>query len=620
MNDLNSNSIIDQKGKLVLLFTACLLAALKYIFPEHHVLSWDVFGYYLYLPAKFIYHDPYLLHQEWLNEIVGKYESTATLYQINQYPETGNWIIKYSMGMSILYAPFFFVAHWLAPILGYQQDGFSAIYSACIEAGMFLFSIIGLYYFLKLLYQFTEKKIALITFLLVVFATNYVQLSVQYSLLTHVPLFSLYAILIYHTIKWHESFSVKLLYIISICCGLITLIRPNEIVCVFIPMLWRINQAGHFMRVIQVFKKLPIASIGALVLFMFPFFMQMYYWKCGTGSWLYYSYQNPGEGFDFLSPYTYQFLFSFRKGWLIYTPLAIAAIISLIEVYKKQRYLFLSIVVTIVVSVYIVSSWSCWWYAGGSYSQRAILSVYPLLGISLSLGLQFLFNRFGKAAIIPFAGMLLLNLFQAWQFQQDILDHERMTFAYYKKIFLQNKRPADADKYLLVNRSADDQEAMIDIDHYKENTLLKNTFPTPPKGKEYAYCDTLGKGDKSSIFMNETNEFLNAISSSYHAVTTADHFWIKVSADVFIPNDYSTSSPRIVVHFNHGKNGTYKYRNKWLAHDALKINTWNRIDYLYLTPEVRSVNDTFSVYLWHPDKEKVFIDNLTVSVLTPKQQ
>jgi hypothetical protein len=127
VNLINTPLNIHKQTKITVLFTALVLLLLKLIYPEPNVLSWDVFGYYLYLPAKFIYHDPYLLNQDWLNQIVAQYQSTATLYQINQHPETGNWIIKYSSGMSCLFAPFFFIAHWLAPFLNYKQDGFSAI-------------------------------------------------------------------------------------------------------------------------------------------------------------------------------------------------------------------------------------------------------------------------------------------------------------------------------------------------------------------------------------------------------------------------------------------------------------------------------------------------------------
>jgi len=612
-----SQQRIDKQGKITLFLAAFVLLMLKLIYPEPNVLSWDVFGYYLYLPAKFIYHDPYLLNQDWLNQIVAQYESTATLYQINQHPETGNWIIKYSSGMSFLFAPFFFMAHWLAPVLNYKQDGFSAIYRVMIEGGMFLFSLIGLYYLLKILFNFFESKIAIIAFLLIVFATNYLQLTVQYSLLTHVPIFTLYTVLIYYTIQWDKNNQWRSFFMIAISSGLITLIRPNEIICILIPILWNINNIGTFKEKINwLFSSIP-KLIFSIILFSTPVLIQMWYWKNGTHHWFYYSYQNPGEGFDFLSPYTQQFLFSFRKGWFIYTPIALMAMVSLLQVFSKNKGVFWAILIPCILSIYVVSSWSCWWYAGGSYSQRAILSIYPLLAISLGYGVNYLMLKFNLASLIPFLMLLALNLFQAWQFKYDIIDHERMTFNYYKKIFLKTKKPHDADKYLLVSRSADDFEPLIDAQNYKEKLLTFYDYKTAPTGKEYVYCNTIGKGDSLSLIMNETNEFVDGINQQYFNITDQDHFWIKASLDIFIPENYKAESPRIVVLFNHGENGTYKYRNKYLLNSALKINQWNHLEFLYLTPEVRSIEDKFSVYLWHPSKEKVYIDNFRIAALTP---
>jgi hypothetical protein len=614
VNILKSNQDTKIKVKITVIFTALVLLLLKFLYPEYNLLSWDVFGYYLYLPAKFIYHDPYLLNQDWLNQIVAEYKSTASLYQISQHPETGNWIIKYSMGMSFLYAPFFFIAHWIAPILGYKQDGFSAIYGGLIETGMFLFSIVGLHYLLKILYSFFESKIAIISFLLIVFATNYMQLTVQYSLLTHIPLFTFYTILIYHTILWHKNKQAISLFTVAISSGMITLIRPNEIVCVLIPLLWDINNLKEKIKWL-------LASFGkfslSLILFSIPILIQMWYWKKGTNQWLYYSYQNPGEGFDFLSPYVKEFLFSFRKGWFLYTPLAFISCLSLIQVYKNNKSTFWALLITSIISVYIVSSWSCWWYAGGSYSQRAIVSIYPLLAISLGYGVSFLYSRLKLVGIIPLVLILLLNVFQAWQFKYDILDRERMTFNYYKKIFLKTKKPDDAEKYLLVNRSAGIEEFLPKEIKYVEKNIAFHNFKSAPAGKEYARCDTLGLDDTYSLWMSETNEYVDGATLKYRQVTDKDHFWIKASVDIFIPTNYESESPLFVAHFNHGENGTYKYRSKSIPKNNLKLNQWNHLEYLYLSPEVRSIEDDFKIYLWHPNKTKVFIDNLNVSFLIP---
>ncbi len=51
-----------------------------------YVISWDVFGYYLYLPAAFIHHDITLQHFDWVLEVQKQYEVSDTLYQLFNTP------------------------------------------------------------------------------------------------------------------------------------------------------------------------------------------------------------------------------------------------------------------------------------------------------------------------------------------------------------------------------------------------------------------------------------------------------------------------------------------------------------------------------------------------------
>ncbi|MCC6251346.1 MAG: hypothetical protein IT238_02650 [Bacteroidia bacterium] len=607
------------KIKITVFFTAIIILALKFIFPESNILSWDVFGYYLYLPARFIYHDPYLTRHNWLNDIVEQYQSTATLYQLYDIPDTANRVIKYSMGMSYLYAPFFFLAHWLAPFFHYPQDGYSGIYALSIEYGMLFYSFIGLYYLLKILYSYFNSITANIAFILIVFGTNYIQLTVQYSLLTHVPLFTLYCLLIYFTIQWDRYKQWTDFYKLTLLCGLITIIRPNEIVCVFIPLLWNNISMESFKNKWQWINASYLKLTGSLLLFCIPIAGQLLYWKATTGQWFFYSYLNPGEGLDFLSPHTLPFLFSFRKGWLVYSPVVIVAIIGVFIIARKNKAIFPATAVVLGLSVYLVSCWSCWWYAGGSYSQRAILSTYPLLAIGLGYAIDAIPSRIKFAFYALLLFLLTLNLFQAWQFKQDIIDHERMTYQYYKKIWFKTERPENAESLLLVNRGVDFNESITDIDRYDEKRVVNNKFNSVIPGKEYIFCDTLGFDDHSSVWMQQgQNEFVDAFASTYKAVTNSDHFWIKVSIYFFIPPGQQAKSPNIVTVFNHN-NQPYKYRNIHLPDDSIKINQWNYLEYYYLSPEVRTVNDDFKVYIWHPNANKVFIDNLAVSFLTPKK-
>ncbi len=88
------------------------------------IISWDVVGYYLYLPATFIHHDAGIKDFSWLQGILDTYKPTIGFYQAYTGP-AGEYVMKYTMGLAILYEPFFFIAHWIAPVLGYPADGFS---------------------------------------------------------------------------------------------------------------------------------------------------------------------------------------------------------------------------------------------------------------------------------------------------------------------------------------------------------------------------------------------------------------------------------------------------------------------------------------------------------------
>lgn len=55
-------------------------------------LSWDVSGYYMYLPAIFIYQD--LKKQSFQDEVISKYRPSPQYDQAFRHQESGNYIMK----------------------------------------------------------------------------------------------------------------------------------------------------------------------------------------------------------------------------------------------------------------------------------------------------------------------------------------------------------------------------------------------------------------------------------------------------------------------------------------------------------------------------------------------
>jgi hypothetical protein len=111
---------------------------------SNRVINWDVSCYYAYLPAIFIFHDPKL---NFIKENPDEYANRITAYKT----ETGGRVIKMTMGLSLLYSPFFFAAHIIAPFTKYPADGYSEPYRLALLLSSLFFNVLGLVLLRKLL-------------------------------------------------------------------------------------------------------------------------------------------------------------------------------------------------------------------------------------------------------------------------------------------------------------------------------------------------------------------------------------------------------------------------------------------------------------------------------------
>jgi len=577
-----------------------MLFALRWVQPPTRTLTWDVFGYYLYLPAAFIHDDPALKDRAWLDEVLATYAPSTTLYQLVDGPD-GSRVIKYSSGMGLAYAPWFFIAHLLAEPLGFPADGFSAPYSVAVTLGVLAWVMLGLFLFRRVLLHFFNDGWTAVLLVLVVLGTNFLHLAaLDGTLLTHPFLFTLYAGLLLATIRWHERPTWQAAIAMGATAGWITLVRPNEGVCVLLPLLWA-NSDGLAAKW-RLVRAHAIHIVLAAIAFVALASRQLLYWKSVTGQWLFYSYINPGEGFDFTTPYTWDYLFSFRKGWFVYTPLALLMMGGLLVLWQRARNLFWPIAVFFAVNLYITSSWTCWWYAGGSFSARSMLPMYALLALPLGLLLKELASsRWRRPAFALLAFIVALNLFQTWQWGTNIISRERMTRAYYAAIFGSLSVPADAERLLLVARAIEGEERLMDESGYRRHLIYRNAFDDQPDG----------------VFtLSDKVPFSPGPDIAYRELTGKDHAWLRVSAKLWVA-DGATTAPLIVCAFHH-QGPSYKYVTHSWDMSKVQRGAWNDLTFDYLTPEVRSANDNLKLYFWNQQGGVHRVDDLQVELFDPE--
>lgn len=522
------------------------------------------------------------------------------------------------MGLSFIYAPFFFIGHLFASFSSFPTDGFSAPYQVSIFIGGILYALLGIWLLSKILRHFFNTKIAILSLILIVFSTNYIVHITMYgqNSMSHNYLFTLYAAIIWLTILWHQTRKMKYAILLGLVCGLTILSRPTEIVCLAIPFFWGITNKETAVEKVKLFweHKNQIILFG-LILIIFGSF-QFIYWKMYAGKFIYNSYgNNAGEGLDFLSPYILQVLFSFRKGWLIYTPLMILAIIGFIFMFKKNRGLFTALVIYFIFNLYFVSSWTCWWYAQ-SFSQRALIPSYPVMAIALGFFLFWL-NEQKKPAkyggYFLLAALLALNIFQTIQYHKGIIHADRMTKDYYFSVFGKMHVSEEQRKLLLIDRAFDGSERFNNIEDYEMKLAKDLNFES-----NLSDTDTLFREMETKPFqMDGQTQFSPAIEVPYYELSSADHAWIRVSAEIFPIVDVNDNPFSLVVNFDH--NGySYKYK----AFDSnimdLKLNEWNKVQFDYLTPEVRRKTNKLKVYFWHRGQSPFYFKNLKIESFVRK--
>jgi hypothetical protein len=588
----------------------------RFVYPPVNILSWDVFGYYLYLPAKFIYHDLKLTDISWVNNIINQYQTTSTFYQATSLP-AGGWVMKYSMGMAVLNAPAFFIAHVICYIFSYKTDGFSLPYQYAWAIGGLIYTAIGIFMLRKILLNYFDERITSILLIITVLATNYFQLTAFDGYLSHNYLFTLYTLIVWFTIKWHQSPKRKYAAALGLAMGFAILVRPSELVCILIPLFWGISNIQSFRDKISLVKSNFTHLILLILAVIIAGFPQLLYWKYSSGHWLFYSYNNAGEGFDFTHPYIKEVLFSFRKGWLIYTPVMIFALAGFASLYRMNRSFFYCILVYFFANLFIVSSWTCWWYAGGSYSQRALLSSYVVLIIPTGYFLQSMrsWNRLWRISIYSVISFLLvLNLFQTWQWAHGIIDRTRMTQAYYFATFGKTSVTEADQKLLLIERPTDANEVLNNESEYSRRTAAIIDFEKGETKGLSMNSDTVFAG-KYSLKLDENHPFSPAFEMPFRQITNKDHAWIRAEVMVFPVAVVDENSASLVVTFQHkGENYNYRAKSISLKEFDMKPGKWNTMRMDYLTPEVRSEDDSVKVYFWLQGKNPVMIDNLKIEI------
>jgi hypothetical protein len=387
-------------------------------------------GYFAHLPAVFIYND---LNFSFFDSIEKKYPNPSIYYDY-RIEHKGKIANKYFAGTALAMSPFFLGAHFLSSLFGFPTDGYSKLYLISISIAAIFYLWFGLYYLKKflLMYSTNQTIISFILFVLV-FSTNLFYYVINEPSMSHIYSFAFITAFVFYAKKYFHSPDYKVLLLLSILLGLIILIRPlNAIVLLLTPFLsgsWFL-----FKSRLSEFIKSP-SNIFLFVSITFSIIViQFIIYKIQTGYFFIDSYGD--ETFNWLMPHPIDFLFSYKKGLFVYTPILLLSLIGLFFMLKKDKFRFFSLILFLIILVYLLSAWWNWWY-GGSFGTRVVLEYYSIAAFLL----LFTFNQLKRRALkIGFYSVcivfLLICQIQQFQYRYYHIHWEKMDKEHYWRCFL----------------------------------------------------------------------------------------------------------------------------------------------------------------------------------------
>lgn len=571
------------------------------------VVGSDGGGYYAYLPAVFIYHDYQYNFAGPMDQTYHPFINPTPAYYC--HPVDGKLVNKYYCGESICLLPFFLTATALSHWFDYPVDGYSFLFQGAVCIGALFYVLLGLWMVRKILLRYGVSEGATAATLAALFlGTNLFHYCLAEPSMSHAYSFGIIAWFVWQLVRFCETPSTGRMALLGFLLGLIILIRPsNGMVILILPFI--AGSWEHLKKILLYTVRNWLGLLLAAASFCAIMFVQLRLYKEQCGHWFLYSY--PGEHLDFAKPELMNVLFSWRKGFFIYTPVMLFAMAGLITLARKpERYKLATLGGFLLLAMYVISCWSCWPY-GGSFGMRPLVDYYVFFSIPLALLIDKVRTRWmliSSATVL--SALIFLNLFQFYQYYTNILPFDEMTWTKYKRIFL---------------KSGMQYQYM----YYPGDTHIP---PEPPNGshrvsgERYDYEHPIAGFDSSLVVLGQQalsgkgsmrlddkhhegmRHSLNVVK--YVPDSLVGKAWMKVEGRAWL-DDYNTNAVLIICFVNQGQ--AY-YWNGWpLIHQIDKEKSWQKFGMNVKIPPIKGNGDDASAFILKTDGRLVYIDDFDIS-------
>ena len=394
----------------------------------------DGFSYYVYLPSWFIYHDTTLAAVA--RDCCGGEFPAYTA--IIRWPGTRHWVDAHPIGVALMQAPLFFLAHGLTKWTNLSADGFTLYYQHAAGLSGLLWIVAGLAVLRRLLLRHFTDRVTAATLVAILLGTNLYHYATFDSSYSHAYSFFLFAAFLWLTEQWDHARDPRQAALLGVVAGLIVLTRHTNVLFLFcLPLFGVTGVRSLSARARQLREDWRMLALMAAVAAVIVAPQLAIYYQA-TGSLLVSSYGS--LGFNFTQPKIIGVLFGVQKGLFFWSPLLLPACAGLAGLWRSHhsaRRFVAGMSLFLVLNTYLIASWWDWQF-GGSFGHRGFTDALPVFAIGLAAFYTWSVRRATTAVAAASLTCIAvaLSVFQMLQYWNGVLPFSDTTWAQYRAIFL----------------------------------------------------------------------------------------------------------------------------------------------------------------------------------------
>lgn len=412
------------------------LCTLPFVQPQ---VRGDGIGYYAYVRSLLVNHN-LSFEGDWKNPntmdaVIAGTENGHILW--SHYTTNGHRVDHFAIGPAMLWSPFLAAAHvgvLLADRLGAHvaPDGWSRPYLVTLAIATALYGFLGLWFSFQLARAYFDERFAMVATLAIWFASSLPAYMYVDPAWAHAPSVFASALFLWY---WHRTHGKRTLVqwvLLGSIAGVMLDVYYANFVFLIAPLVestvelreaWRApgSEPSKAAAVRKFLGENALLAATALVWFLPTLATRQIIFGSPFGMGLY-----TQAHWNWDHPAFWGILFSTKRGFAIWTPILVPAILGLFFLPKRETRVR-GIYLAIAAAYYVLIATYPWWDGISSFGSRYFITLTPVYVMGLTAGIAALAKRWGderaamRRVVVVVSILIVWNLGLVYQWATGLL-------------------------------------------------------------------------------------------------------------------------------------------------------------------------------------------------------